>query len=105
MKRKPYFHLVTAVILALGWLGFQSWQSVHRFQEHYLQSDNEGHGDCQMCEWEVPLVELSELLDLRFVVVANPGVRSSIVVIPYIDSFVSIPLGRGPPNLNAQRLF
>jgi hypothetical protein len=99
VKRKPFFHLVTALFLALGWLGFQTWQSIHRYHDHYLHGEAEEHGSCQMCDWEVPLIELSESLELLFVGLSFPKICSSAVVLSLIDSFVSIPQGRGPPGL------
>ena len=97
MKRKPFFHIVTAVILALGWLGFQSWQSVHRYHDHYLHGEADEHGSCQMCEWEVPLVELSEILELKFISIEIPSFGNSDFVISLFDSVILSPTGRGPP--------
>ena len=98
MKRKPFFHLVTALFLALGWLGFQSWQSIHRYQDHYVHGETEEHGTCQMCEWEVPLVELSETLELTFISIEITCVGDSGLVISLFDSVILSPTGRGPPH-------
>jgi hypothetical protein len=51
-----------------------------------------------MCEWEVPLVELSETLELTFISIEIPCVGDSDLVISLFDSVILSPTGRGPPH-------
>ena len=51
-----------------------------------------------MCEWEVPLVELSEILELKFISIEIPSVGDSDFVISVFDSVILSPTGRGPPD-------
>ena len=85
----------------MGWLGFQTWQSIHRYHDHYLDGETEEHGACQMCGWEVPLVELSETLELTFISIVIPCDGDSDLVISLFDSVILSPTGRGPPSLSA----
>jgi hypothetical protein len=101
VKRKLSFHIVVGLFLALGWISFQSWQSLHRYHEHYLEAENEHHHECQMCDWDVPLVDLAEVFQFSFVLLEAPIPPSNFLGDNWIDYFVTQAIGRGPPFIKA----
>ncbi len=101
MKRKSFFQLFLALVLALGWLGFQTWQSIHRFEDHdQTHAEGEGeHHDCEMCDWEAPIMEMADPVFLKFVCIQPASEKPIALIMVYAQCAVSHCSGRGPPAM------
>lgn len=89
------------MVLALGWLGFQTWQSVHRFQDHCGHDAHEegGHHDCEMCDWEAPIMELAVPVSIHFVCLQPVTEKPITFLIAHFQTTFLHCVGRGPPSV------